>query len=136
MGKEKGLGIGVIGLFLLILALVTPWSIVLAIIVILWGISEYSKKEPEYRPPSRTLSTDQETVFCGNCGTENVAVARACRGCGKSLEIAKTETQPSGESIYCVYCGAQNNSLSSDCVQCGKRLPIDWFCENSDKSIN
>ena len=125
MGKEKGIGLVVIGLFLFIIALITPCSIVLAIIILLWGVSEFRKEEPEYRPPSLTLSTDQETVFCSNCGTENLAVARACRGCGKSLEIAKTETYPSGESVYCVYCGAQNNSISRDCVKCGKTLPID-----------
>ena len=90
MGITKGdifLTVGFINLFL---SIWRPGLLLLAIVSLYVGYRELKGEELPYLPksPHTMPKTDEETISCPHCETENLAVALACRGCGKSFSRA------------------------------------------------
>ena len=91
MGTTSGFVCLVIGIFSLIASIWRPGSLILAIIALYAAYANLKgngKMVSNLPPPIHT--TDEETTVCANCGTENLAIAKSCRGCAKTL--VKTDT--------------------------------------------
>ncbi|MFX1520767.1 MAG: hypothetical protein ACFFCD_12695 [Promethearchaeota archaeon] len=106
MGKTSGyislvIGIAslIVGIFLfLIVAIFEPRSLTLAAIALYWAYVNLKGKEKiVQRSPPPIHDPEAEAVVCPHCRTENLTIAKSCRGCGRTL--AKTQTDITTETF-------------------------------------
>ncbi len=62
-------------------------------------------------------------VFCGKCGTKNLAGTVFCSSCGARLPEAGAKSAEE-KTIFCGYCGTENRATDPFCGKCGRRLLV------------
>ena len=92
MGTTSGIICLGIGIFSLIASIWHPGTLILAAVALYAAYANLKGTgKIFYRSPPPIHNTEAETVVCPHCTTENLAVASACRGCGKSLTNTQNE---------------------------------------------
>lgn len=69
----------------------------------------------------------RESYICPNCGTQNDNNTKFCGSCGTSLKatIGQNKKQSKSEKpFFCPNCGTENIRTDKDCKSCGKPLNV------------
>jgi len=91
MGTTAGYTCLGIGIFSLIASIWRPGSLILAAVAFYAAyVNLKGEGMPQFRTPPPIFTTDEKTVSCPHCEKENLAVAKVCRWCFKSLTTHTT----------------------------------------------
>lgn len=90
MGTISGCIFLVVGIINLVLSIWRPGLIIVGSVSLLAGYRQLKGAFTTSATPV-TRTSDEPTVRCHNCGTENIVRATVCRGCNKRLHAIDPE---------------------------------------------